>query len=179
MKTLSWTLVLAPYVIALFVSAGATAQTLQQVKLKDELDRPGEGYCIDILGVGPSARVDLPLVVHNCLTELNRTDRHAVFSDNRIAFPTFDLCVTAFGVVSPLPGAPVLLRSCGTSESFLPADSLQKFVRTDVGRLELEGTGLCLTVGGEAARTFSRSDRWRTLTMERCSTAPLQLSVWE
>lgn len=43
MKTLSWTLVLAPYVIALFVSAGATAQTLQQVKLKDELDRPGEG----------------------------------------------------------------------------------------------------------------------------------------
>lgn len=165
--------------LALGLAGIGHAQELPQMKLSDDLDRPGEGYCIDVLGVGSTARVDLPLVVHNCLPDLPRVDRYAIFVDGRILFPAFDACVTAFGVVSPLPGVPVILRPCGGRESFLPADSLQRFERSAAGQLRLRDTDLCLTAGQQAARTFSASDRWRTLTMQRCDRAAPALSVWD
>ncbi|MEM8792467.1 MAG: hypothetical protein AAGE80_12680 [Pseudomonadota bacterium] len=165
--------------LGLMLAAAAGAQTPSQMRLADTLDFPGEGYCIDVLGVGQTARADLPLVVHNCLPERGSVDRVAVFRDGRIEMPAFGACVTAFGVVTPLPGVPVILRPCGTDESFLPAGQLQRFARTPEGRLRLEGTALCLSAGPDAAPTFSASHRWRTLTMERCATAPLPLSVWE
>lgn len=95
------------------------------------------------------------------------------------AFVALEACVTAFGVVSPLPGAPMILRPCGAEESFLPASRLQVFERTAKGRLRLAGTELCLSAGMDAARTFSATHRWRTLTMEHCAGVPLSLSVWE
>lgn len=172
-----WTSMLACVWVLACATTGA-AQTLPQIRLSDDLDRPGEGYCIDVLGVGPTARTDLPLVVHNCLPDLNRIDRHAVLDNGRIRLPSFDLCVTAFGVVAPLPGAAVILRPCGVSESFLPADALQRFSRTANGQLQLIETDLCLTAGAQVARTFSATDRWRTLTMQPCASAPPALSVW-
>ncbi|MEM8654121.1 MAG: hypothetical protein AAGF36_05200 [Pseudomonadota bacterium] len=174
-----WTSLLLAGLLALGLAAEAWAQALPQMKLSDDLDRPGEGYCIDVLGVGPSARIDLPLVVHNCLPDLPRVDRHAIFEDGRIIFPAFNACVTAFGVVSPLPGAAVILRPCGAQESFLPADRLQKFERNPSDQLQLADTTLCLTAGPDAARTFSASDRWRTLTVEPYATAPAALSIWD
>lgn len=154
------------------------AAAAQQMRLSDDLDFPGEGYCIDVLGVGATARADLPLVAHNCLPERATADRHAIFEGGRIVMPAFGACVTAFGVTAPLPGSAVILRPCGARESFLPAGLLQRFEKTDAGQLRLDGSSLCLTVGADAARTFSPTHRWRTLTMEVCSAAPLPRSVW-
>lgn len=165
-------------VAALGVTAAA-ADEAPQLRLADPLDFPGEGYCVDVLGVGPTARADLPLVVHNCLPERGSVDRVVVVRDGRLEMPAFAACVTAFGVVKPLPGAAVILRPCGVSESFLPADRLQIFERTAEGRLRLAGSDLCLTVGPASARTFSTTHRWRTLTMERCAEAPAARSVWD
>ncbi len=156
----------------------ATAQDVPQLRLADDLDMPSDGYCIDVLGVGPTARADLPLVAHNCLSARGSVDRMAVFEDGRIEMPAFDACVTAFGVTAPLAGSPLILRPCGARESFLPADELQRFERTTQGRLRLSGSALCLTVGPEAAPTFDSTHRWRTLTMEHCTDAAPERSVW-
>ncbi|MEM9470673.1 MAG: RICIN domain-containing protein [Pseudomonadota bacterium] len=157
----------------------AMAQNAPQMRLADDLDYPGEGYCIDVPGVGQTARTDLPLVVHNCLPERGSADRVVVERDGRLVMPAFDACITAFGVNAPLPGSPVLLRPCGASESFLPADRLQRFDRTPENRLRLRDTNLCLTAGPDAAPTFSPAHRWRTLTMADCNTAPPARSVWD
>lgn len=157
----------------------AQAETAPQMRLSDDLDFPGEGYCIDVVGVGPSARADLPLVAHNCLPELNRVDRVVVEQDGRLMMPAYDACVTAFGVAAPLPGAAVILQPCNGGGSFLPAGRLQIFERTATNQLQLSGTDLCLVVGPDAARTLSPTHRWRTLTMERCATADPALSVWD
>lgn len=162
----------------LFLCASAVAQGAPQLRLSDDLDRPGESYCLDVLGVGTSARADLPLVVHNCLPERGSEDRIAIERDGKIFMPAFGVCVTAFVVVAPLPGSPVILRECGVEESLLPAASLQSFSRDLQNRLQLRGTDLCLTVGPDVARTFSRNDRWRTLTMETCGGVPIQRQAW-
>ncbi|XWN30543.1 MAG: hypothetical protein ROR55_24215 [Devosia sp.] len=167
-------------VIACCALATAAAQeSAPQMRLADPLDRPGESYCIDVLGVGDTARADLPLVVHNCLPERASSDRIVIEHDGRLVMPAFDACVTAFGVKAPLPGSPLILRPCGSAESFLPADSLQRFTRTSKGQLRLAGTDLCLTVGVHAAPTFSANHRWRILTMEDCRTADLSRSAWQ
>ncbi|MEM7528587.1 MAG: hypothetical protein AAF416_13030 [Pseudomonadota bacterium] len=157
----------------------ARGEGVPQLRLADDLGFPDEGYCIDVIGVGQSARADLPLIVHNCLPERGSVDRMAVLRDGRIEMPAFDACVTAFGVRTPLPGAPVILRPCGIDESFLPVTALQRFERTEDGQLRLANTDLCLVAGPDAAPTFSASHRWRTLTLERCAAAPPALSVWE
>ena len=152
-------------VLASLVPLTASAQ---QLRLEDPLDFPEEGYCVDVLGVGDTARADLPLVAHNCLPGRESVDRIVTVQDGRFYMPAFDACLTAFGVTTALPGSPVLLRPCGARESFLPADQLQRFEWTDENRLRLASTSLCLTIGGDAHPTFSPSHRWRTLTMETC-----------
>ncbi len=164
--------------LALLCAGPAFAQAPPQLRLADDLDFSGEGYCVDVLGVGDTARADLPLVAHNCLPERNSSDRVVVKGGGRLRMPAFDACLTAFGVVIPLPGSPVILRPCGTRESFLPATNLQRFVREENGHLRLEGSNLCLTVGADVARTFLPTHRWRTLTVEDCATAPAARSVW-
>ena len=174
-----WRIAIATAAVVTLSLEGATAQDTPQMRLSDDLDFPGEGYCIDVPGVGETARADLPLVVHNCLPERRSADRIVFERDGRLVMPAFDRCVTAFGVNTPLPGAPVLLRPCGGQESFLPADRLQRFDRTPDNRLRLRGTALCLTAGDDAAPTFSASHRWRTLTMEICDAVPAARSVWD
>jgi len=162
-----------------FASFAVTGAGATQMRLLDDLDFPGEGYCIDVPGVGPTARTDLPLVLHNCLPARKSVDRIAEERDGRIHMPAYDACVTAFGVMNVLPGVPVILRKCGTNESFLPADRFQKFERTRENRLRLVGTGLCLAAGQESDRTFSSEHRWRTLTLQLCATTPLSHSAWK
>ena len=152
-------------VLASLIPLTASAQ---QLRLEDPLDFPQEGYCVDVLGVGDTARADLPLVAHNCLPGRESVDRIVTEQDGRLYMPAFDACLTAFGVTTALPGSPVILRPCGARESFLPADQLQRFEWTDENRLRLTSTSLCLTIGGDAHPTFSPSHRWRTLTMETC-----------
>ena len=36
------------------------------LRLVDKLDRPQDGYCLDIMGSGDHIRPDLPMTVHNC-----------------------------------------------------------------------------------------------------------------
>ena len=86
------------------------------LRLLDRLDRPEDGYCIDILGTPGNLRVELPLFAHNCKTTLT-TDSAVIFtSDGLIKFPSVDLCVTVAGVNSnALPGASTLLRKCNDS----------------------------------------------------------------
>lgn len=162
----------------LLLAGQGMADTPPQMRLADDLDFPGEGYCIDVVGVGATARIDMPLVAHNCLPERGSTDRVVVEREGRLIFPAYDACVTAFGVVAPLPGSAVVLQPCGGGDAFVPAGRLQRFDRTPEGRLRLRGSGLCLSVGPDAARTLSPTHRWRTLTMERCEDAPATLSVW-
>ena len=56
-----------------FLAKDAPAQNWAEgstvLRLLDRLDRPQDGYCVDVLGVGLEARTDLPLFVHNCSSE--------------------------------------------------------------------------------------------------------------
>lgn len=174
------------YALSLVLAANLVAslpaladQAAAQMRLLDDLDFPGEGYCIDVPGVGQTARTDLPLVMHNCLPERGSIDRIAEERDGRIYMPAYDACVTALGVWSVLPGVPVMLRPCGENESFLQADPFQKFERTADNQLRLAGSSLCLTAGADSDRTYSPTHRWRTLTLEDCAEVPLALSAWK
>ena len=113
------------------------AQSGPQLRTQSDLGFPNEGYCVDVLGVGNTARADLPLVAHNCLPRRSASDRFVEMrSDGRLFMPAFDSCVTAFAVgAGILPGAPLMLRPCGAQESFLPAARLQLFEQTIQGQL--------------------------------------------
>ena len=78
-----------------------------------------------------------------------------------------------------LAGTPLVPRRCGEKSPFLDADALQRFVHHPDGRVELRGSGLCLTAGAESDRTFEPTHRWRTLAVQRCHHADPKLSRWE
>ncbi|WP_227271024.1 RICIN domain-containing protein [Roseobacter weihaiensis] len=164
----------------LFSASPGAAETGPQLRTQSDLGFPEEGYCVDVLGIGDTARADLPLIAHNCLPEAHASDRFVeVLSDGRLYMPAFESCVTAFAVGEGLlPGAPVVLRPCGAEESFLPADRFQRFERTEEGHMRLADTELCLAAGPDAAPTFNPTHRWRTLTMETCATLDPELGLW-
>ena len=118
------------------------------LRLLDRLDRPEDGYCIDILGTPGNLRVELPLFAHNCKTTLTADSSVIFTSDGLIKFPAVDLCVTVAGVNSnALPGASILLRKCNESIPFFETFSLQRFTHRKDGRISISGSELCLTVG--------------------------------
>lgn len=43
----------------------ATERPAGHLRLVDKLDRPQDGYCLDIMGSGDHIRPDLPMTVHN------------------------------------------------------------------------------------------------------------------
>lgn len=168
-------------VTALTVAAAAqTSDGPVHLRLVDRLDRPRDGYCIDILGTPGNLRPDLPLFAHNCKPGLT-VDSAVVFGrDGRIRFPAVDRCVTVAGINSgALPGASILLQPCGGTSSFFQTRGLQRFVLRADGRLQLAGSDLCLTVGARSATTYSRQDRWRALFVDACATADASRSRWE
>ncbi len=161
-------------------ASSASPDSLVHLRLLDRLDRPKDGYCVDILGTPRNMRVDLPLFAHNCKPFLTRDSAVVFTSDGLIKFPAVDRCITVAGVNSAaLPGASILLRKCNESMPFFETSKLQRFTHRDDGRLAVAGSELCLTVGAQSAATYSPSDRWRTLYVDNCATAKPDRSRWE
>ncbi len=163
----------------MFLDAAADTGA-RHLRLVDRLDRPADGYCIDILGVGDYLRTDLPLFAHNCKPLLT-TDSAVIFeADGRIRFPAVNRCITVAGVNSlALPGASILLRGCGEAAPFFETAQLQSFRLHRDGRLTLADSSLCLAVGAESATTYSSLDRWRALFVEDCARIPPERARWE
>ena len=160
-------------------NAAPQRQTPGHLRLVDDLDRPQDGYCIDILGSGQHIRFDMPLSAHNCKPGLYQDEAVVFESGGRIRFPAYDACVTAAGInQSVLAGAALMPRRCGERSPFLEADALQRFIHRADGRVELAGSGLCLTVGEQSGPTFDATHRWRALFMQQCEKAALSHSRW-
>jgi hypothetical protein len=150
------------------------------LKLKNSLDRPEDGYCLDVVGSGQYLRFDLPLNAHNCKPGLYADEAVKMESDGTIRFPAYNRCATVSGLNGrALPGAAVVPAGCGENTPFLDTKGLQSFTQHKDGKLELTGTDLCLTVGRESDRTFSPDHRWRPLFVERCGEAVPERSQWE
>ncbi|MDJ0779422.1 MAG: hypothetical protein QNJ85_16260 [Gammaproteobacteria bacterium] len=162
------------------IPASASEAQLRHLRLVAVLDRPMDGYCVDILGVGQWLRVDLPLFAHNCKPALT-VDSAVVMRDNgQLHFPAVDRCITVAGVnARALPGASVLLRPCDESGPFFETPALQRFVLHADGRLTLAGSDLCLAVGERSATTYSSADRWRALFVADCSAIEAARARWQ
>jgi len=150
------------------------------LRLSNDLDRPQDGYCLDVVGSGRHIRLDLPLTAHNCKPGLYADEAVAIDNQGRIKFPAYDVCATVAGLNSrALPGTAVVPRKCGENIPFMDAEKLQQFVFRKDGRVELQGSGLCLTVGPDSDSTFEISHRWRPLFVERCEKAEAARSQWK
>lgn len=180
-STRLFALILIPFSL----TGPAQAQTAPErqpghLRLIDKLDRPEDGYCLDILGSGDDIRADLPMTVHNCKPGLYADEAVRLEPDGRLYFPAYQLCATVAGNNGrALASTPLVPRRCGEKSPFLDADALQRFVHHPDGRVELRGSGLCLTAGPESDRTFEPTHRWRTLAVQRCNHADPKLSRWE
>ncbi|MEM8689088.1 MAG: hypothetical protein AAGF81_17295 [Pseudomonadota bacterium] len=176
---------IAPGALAALIALSASALAAEtaspsHLRLIDRLDRPQDGYCVDILGTPGYLRPDLPLFAHNCKRGLT-SDSAVVFTEEgQIHFPAVNLCITVAGVNSgALPGASVLLQGCGEATPFFETDKLQRFSLEKDGRLMLKGSDLCLAVGTRSATTYSSADVWRALFVDACDTADDQRVRWE
>lgn len=178
--------VLPAILLAFFpLSAAAWQEGAGYLELSDRLDRPEDGYCLDVAGAGDWVDFSMPLNAHNCKRPGFHADGAVTFSSpGPIRFPAYEGCVTAVGLNGrSLPGAVVMLRPCadtldGNRAPFVTA-SLQDFDHREDGRIELSGTGLCLTVGTDSAATFSAAHRWRVLALAQCESAVAGRSVWK
>lgn len=170
---------LGPQTIDSSLASSASRDTASHLRLVDRLDRPEDGYCLDIPGAPPNLLTQFPLFAHNCMPSL-KPDTAVVFtSDGFIRFPAVNRCVTVTGVKTALPGAAVMLGACNPSNPFIDISKRQRFTLRDDGRLALTGTELCLSVGPRSAPTLSPVHRWRTLFVVDCATAKPARSRWE
>lgn len=181
LKTLTSTLLAA---LALTSPAYAWQEGAGYLELADRLDRPEDGYCIDLPGSGDWVDFSMPLTAHNCkLPGLYADEAVSFTSPGPIVFPAYDGCVTATGINGgSLPGASIILRPCATDlEGPTPfiSESLQNFTHRADSRIELTGSSLCLTAGPASSSTMSPTHRWRTLTLQNCATAEPSLSIWK
>lgn len=175
---------LATCLVLTFMASVAWAQQWAEgskvLRLVERLDRPQDGYCVAVLGIGEGARTDLPLFAHNCSPAIRQDVAMRFVDSGLIRFPAYTLCVTAYGVNGrALPGSSVLLRQCGERSSFLDTEALQRFSQQPDGRLKLADSNLCLTIGGQSTRTYSSNHRWRALYLDDCATTPAEQSRWE
>ncbi|MEM7025501.1 MAG: hypothetical protein AAF637_23390 [Pseudomonadota bacterium] len=162
------------------IPAAAEATQPGHLRLIDRLDRPSDGYCLDILGVGDTLRVDVPIFAHNCKPALTVDSAVTLTTDGAIRFAAVDLCVTAAGVNGrALPGSAIILRPCGGRTPFFESGPLQAFDFRVDGRIALAGSDLCLAVGDLSATTYSPQDKWRVLSMQDCAATPARLARWE
>ncbi len=171
--------VLAAQAFGISQALSASSDTPSHLRLIDRLDRPQDGYCLDIPGAPPNVRVELPLFAHNCMATLTMDTTVVLTPDGYIRFPTVERCVTVMGIHSSLPGAAVRLGQCNPPNPFIDISRLQRFTHHDDGRLTLKETDLCLAVGSRSAETLSSIHRWRTLFVEDCAVAKPARSRWE
>ena len=178
-----WQALLISFLIGGPAAASDTTQSVTELfhlRLIDRLDRPQDGYCFDILGVGTNLRVDLPLFAHNCKLALTNDSAVRYLPGGQIEFPAVQGCVTIAGVNSrALPGASVLVRRCNERGAFFEASALQRFDLRDDGRLMLADSDLCVVVGTRSDSTYSSRDRWRALFVEDCDRVEAARSRWE
>jgi len=173
-----WLLTAVVVFTALF-SNTVTADVIH-VRLKDRLDRPADGYCLDILGTGTNLLLDVPLFAHNCKGGPTPDSAMTFTEVGQLIFPAAEVCVTAFGVNNTvLPGTSILLRSCDFRTPFFDTSELQRFDYLENGQLKLRGHDLCLSVGAQSSSTYSVSDRWRVLSLQLCTEIELSYSSWE
>jgi hypothetical protein len=169
----------ALFAMAVFPTIAQAQAEAYHLRLLDRLDRPQDGYCFDILGTPGKLRLDLPLFAHNCKPRLTVDSAVVLDAQGRILFTEPNVCVTVAGVNGrALPGTSIILRSCDERSSFFQSQPLQRFDLHDDGRLELQGTGLCVSVGDRSDTTYSTADRWRPLFVADCRTASPDLSRW-
>lgn len=149
----------------------------EYLRLADRLDRPADGYCLDIPGAGDWVQLRRPLVVHNCKGPARYPDELAEWTTGgKLRFPAYNLCVTAQGVFRrALPGSALLLHPCDDPYEH----ELQLFLRRSDGKMALANSGLCWQVGAHSERTWEKTHRWRTLSLQPCEAAPPALSAWE
>ena len=166
-------------IVGCFFSWAASASDAAHLRLSAPLDRPHDGYCVDIPGAGQNLRVDLPLFAHNCKSGLTADSAVQLTAEQRLDFPGVDMCMTAAGINSgALPGTALLLRACGRNTAFFAVDALQRFVLQADGRLVLSDTTLCLVVGPKSAATYSTADAWRSLFLDACTNVPAERARW-
>lgn len=150
------------------------------LKLQNSLDRPQDGYCLDVVGSGKYIRFDLPLTAHNCKPGLYHDEAVEIDASSRIHFVAYGACATVAGLNGrALPGAALVPRECDEKTPFMDARALQRFHFRADGLIELQGSGLCLTVSDESDWTFERTHRWRPLFVARCATVKPELSRWK
>lgn len=173
---------LSAVALALFAVSGtvpAAGPAVGHFKLVEALDRPQDGYCMDVVGSGRHIRFDLPMTAHNCKPGLYHDEAVLIDESERLRFPAYGACATVAGINGrALPGAAVVPRECGERSPFMEADGLQRFTFHADGRVELKGSGLCLTVSDESDSTFEPTHRWRALFVARCATVKPELSRW-
>ena len=156
------------FVIALFILLAHSAAFAQPGLLRTvfPLDDP-RGYCIDISGFGPDARIDEPLQVHTCKygTELGDQLFEYAVGSMQIELPEYDRCLDAESLE---PGSNLLTRECAETQT-------QKW-RLEWGRLSPETrSDLCVTLAdgpGSIAGTPLLIDpvyRSRVLSLENCN----------
>ena len=159
-------------------AAGATSAQVGQLRLIDKLDRE-DSYCLDIMGSGRYVRFDLPMTAHNCKPGLYADEAVTLDGEGRIVFPAYGACATVAGLNKrALPMAALVPRECGENTPFMDADELQRFDLHADGRLELRGSGLCVTAGEVSASTFEATHRWRTLYVDQCERTEAARARW-
>jgi hypothetical protein len=169
--------------LAIVASAQALSQPLsaQYLQLKDKLDRPADGYCLDVVGSGNYIRTDMPLTAHNCKGPQVYADEVVQYrSDKTLYFPKYDGCVTVMGLNDKaLSGNALMLKECGVEQPFLNAKRFQKFELNSKGQMQLANSNLCMTASTESHTTYSTAHRWRSLFMASCAEVDLKRSVWQ
>ncbi|WP_298444734.1 hypothetical protein [uncultured Ferrimonas sp.] len=162
-------------------NAFSDSLTPYYLQLKDRLDRPSDGYCVDVAGNGEYVRFDVPLTAHNCKGPQPYADETIEYrKDNTIYFPSYNGCVTVMGINDKaLSGNALMLKGCGIEEPFLNAKNFQKFEFNSKGQVQLEGSHLCMAAGPESHTTYTQMHKWRSLLMLPCSEVELSRSVWE
>ena len=71
---------------SLVSAAYGEQKTLFHLRLVNRLDRPEDGYCLDILGTPNNMRINLPLFAHNCKSTLTPDSAVIFNSSGQIKF---------------------------------------------------------------------------------------------
>lgn len=168
--------------ITIIYSSFSFSENIFYLSLKDKLDRPIDGYCLDVAGNGQYVRLDVPLNAHNCKLESEYIypDHSLVFKDNgTIYFPSFDKCLTVIGLNNhALEYNSLMLKECLVVEPFLNAKRFQLFKFNEKNQIQLYNSDLCIVAGDESKETYSSEHTWRSLYMQKCKTAQYKLSTW-
>ena len=169
--------------LAIMASAQGLSQPLSQqyLQLKDKLDRPYDGYCLDVVGSGNYIQMDMPLTAHNCKGPQVYADEVVQYrSDKSLYFPKYNACVTVMGLNDKaLAGNALMLKDCGVEQPFLNAKRFQTFKLNTKGQIQLANSHLCIAAGTESHTTYSSEHRWRSLFMTPCNEVELKRSVWQ